>query len=258
MVNYTWCHDEPEGSRFRSFSVWTMFFETTEELDEYVQSMQMRGLPFQEEGDFVTAVLEVTTPPTESVQLHIAGDHFYMLLMDIASSGESLFCGKDRLTELLSIARSNIAVLEVTPLPPEIPKRRPGEGASGELHEVIMTVRSDELSPPARVPEEQLYNNLWFDERLLMQVFNFIVDGDWQYVMTVTGAVDTKFEVLARVSPAGDPWSSRSSTEAFSLYSDTLTITRPQPLGEEFEPPVNVEITVFFDLPISWVMTIAK
>lgn len=121
-----------------------------------------------------------------------------------------------------------------------------------------MTVRSDELSPPVRVPEEQDYNNLWFENRPLMQAFNFFIDNDWQFVMTVTGEVGTKFEVLTRVTQPGDLWVSSSSDEVFSLYSETVSFFRPQPLGEAFEPPVNVEIMVFFDLPTSWVITIAK
>ena len=247
---------EWEGNSFRSFGVFTMFFETAEYLDEYIQLMQMSGFPVQEDGDFVTGVLE-SGAPMQSVQLLLAGNHCCIILMDVASSEESLFCGKDTLTEFISMARSNITSLEITPLPSEIPEREPGEGEPYEWQEV-MTVRSDELPPPVRVPEEEFYNELWFDDRPLMQVFNFVIDKDWRFVMTATGEVNTKFEVYTTVSLPGEQLSSYAYDQVFSLYSETVTITREQPLGEEVEPPVNVEIKVLFDLPISWVITIEK
>jgi len=37
-----------------------------------------------------------------------------------------------------------------------------------------------------------------------------------------------------------------------------VTFIREQPLEEGYTPPVDVEIKVFFDLPISWVITIEK
>jgi hypothetical protein len=244
----------PEGNRFRSFGVWIMFFDTAEYLDEFIEFMKMQGLSFQEDGDFVTAVLE-SGPPTQSVQLHLAGNQFYILLLGTASSDESLFCGKDTLEELIAIAKSNITSLEITPLPAEIPDRIVTEDATHQWQE-LMTVRSDELAPPVRVPEEDFYNDLWFEERPLMQVFNFTIDKDWRFVMTATGEVDTKFEVYTTVSLPGEQGSSYAYDQVFSLYSETVTITREQPLEEGYEPPVNVEIKVLFDLPISWVITI--
>ena len=108
-----------EGESFRSFAVQVMFSETAEYLDELVQ---MLGFPVQQEGDFVTAVLESETP-MQSIQLFLAGKHFAVLVGEFASLDESLFFDKEGLTELLSIARSKISLVEVTPLPPEVPAR---------------------------------------------------------------------------------------------------------------------------------------
>jgi hypothetical protein len=159
-----------------------MFFETAEYLDEHIQLMQTSGFPVQEDGDFVTGVLE-SGPPMQSVQLLLAGKHFAILFMEFASSDESLFFGKERLMELLPTTKSNITSLEITPLPPGIPERKRVEEAPYEWHE-FMTVRSDELPPPVPVPEEEFHNDLWFEERPLMQVFNFVIDKDWRFVMT--------------------------------------------------------------------------
>lgn len=243
------------GENFRGFGVWIMFCETDEYLDEHIELMKMQGLPFQEDGDFMTAVLE-SGPPTQSVQLHIAGNQFYMLFLVTASSDESLFFSKDKLTELASVAKGNITSLEITPLPPEIPERMLVEDTY-EWQEFV-TFGSDELSPAVQVLEEEFYNDLWFEERPLMQVFNFTIDKDWRFVMTATGAIGTRFEVYITVTSSGEAGLSYSSDQVFSLYSETVTFTREQPLEEGYEPPVNVEIKVFFDLPISWVITIEK
>jgi hypothetical protein len=244
------------GNSFRSFGVWIMYFETAEYLDEHIELMKMSGIPFQEDGDFVTAVLE-SGPPTQSVQLHIAGNQFYVLLMDIASSDESLFFGKEKLMELLPTIKSNISSLEITPLPSDIPERKLADEAPYEWHE-FMTFRSKELPPPVRVPEEEWYNNLMFSDRPLMQVFNFTIDKGWRFVMTATGEIDTKFEVYVTVTSSGEQGLSYSSDQVFSLYSETVTITREQPLEERYTPPVNIEVKVLFDSPITWVITIEK
>jgi hypothetical protein len=51
---------------------------------------------------------------------------------------------------------------------------------------------------------------------------------------------------------------SYSSYHSFSLHSETVTVTREERLVEGYEPPVNIEIKIFFDQPMSWVMTIEK
>jgi len=244
----------PVGNSFRSFGVWIMYFETAEYLDEHIELMRMSGIPFQEDGDFVTGVLE-SGPPTQNIQLHLAGNHFYVLLMDVASSDESLFFGKVKLMELLSTVKSNISSLEITPLPLDIPEREMTEEVPYEWHE-FMTFRSDELSPPVRVPEEEFYNDLWFVDRPLMQVFNFVINKDWRFVMTTTGEIDTRFEVYVTVTSSGEEGFSYSSDHVFYLYSETVTFTREQPIERGYEPPVNIEVKVLFDLPISWTFTV--
>jgi hypothetical protein len=112
---------EWEGESFRSFLVQVMFCETAEDLDELVQ---MLGFPVQQEGDFMTSVLESDTP-MQSIQLLLAGKNFAVIIGEFASSDESLFFDREGLDELLAIARSRISALEVTPLPPEIPQREP-------------------------------------------------------------------------------------------------------------------------------------
>jgi len=245
----------PTADQFRGFAVLIAYFDTAEYLDEYIELMKTQGVPLQEEGDFWTAVLE-SGAPTQSVQLHVAGNQFYILFLATASSDESLFFSKDKLMELLPGVESNISSLEITPLPSTIPERIVEEDTY-EWHE-FMTFRSEELSPPIRVPEEDFYNDLWFVDQPLMQVFNFTIDKDWRFVMMATGEVGTRFEVYATVTSSGEEGFSYSSDQVFSLYSETVTFTREQLIEEGYEPPVDIEIKVFFDLPISWVITIEK
>jgi len=244
----------PAGETVRGFGVWIVYCETAEYLDELMLT-QTSGFPVQEDGDFVTGVLE-SRPPMQSVQLLLAGKHFVILFMESASSDESLFFGKEKLMELLPTVKSNISSLEITPLPSDIPERKLVEDTY-EWHE-FMTFRSEELSPSVRVPEEQFYNDLWFEERPLMQVFNFTIDKGWRFVMTATGEIDTRFEVYITVSSSGEQGLSYGSDRVFSLHSETVTITREEPLEEKYEPPVNVEIKVFFDSPISWTFIVEK
>ena len=245
----------PAAEKVRGFGVWITYCETDEYLDELMLT-QTSGFPVQEDGDFVTGVLEQKTP-VQYVQLLLAGKHFAVLIMESASSDESLFFGKEKLMELLPTMKSNISSLEITPLPPEIPERERAEEASYEWHE-FMTFRSEELPPPVRVTEEQFYNNLIFSDRPLMQVFNFTIDKGWRFVMTATGEVGTRFEVYATVTSSGEAGLSYSSEQVFSLYSETVTITREEPLEEKYAPPVNIEIKVFFDSPINWTFIVEK
>jgi len=244
----------PTGEKVRGFGVWIMYCETAEYLDELMLT-QTSGFPVQEDGDFVTGVVE-SGPPIQSIQLLLAGKHFVVLIMESASSDESLFFSKDKLMELLPTIKSNISSLEITPLPSGIPERELVEDTY-EWQE-FMTFNSDEISPLIRVPEEQHYNDLIFSDRPLMQVFNFTMDKDWRFVMKATGEIDTRFEVYATVTTTGEQEKSYSTDQVFSLHSETVTFTREQPLEERYEPPVNVEIKVFFDLPMTWTFTIEK
>jgi hypothetical protein len=241
------------GEKVRGFGVWIMYCETDEYLDELLLT-QTSGFPVQEDGDFVTGVVE-SGPPTQSVQLLLAGKHFVVLIMESASSDESLFLSKDKLMELLPGLKDRISSLEITTLPSDIPERK--EEAPDEWHE-FMTFSSDELSPPVRVPEEQHYNDLIFIDRPLMQVFNFTIDKDWRFVMTATGEVGTKFELFPSVLLPGEPQPRQIGDHVFILHSETVNVTREQPLEERYTPPVSIEVKVFFDLPMDWVMTIEK
>jgi hypothetical protein len=99
---------------------------------------------------------------------------------------------------------------------------------------------------------------MWFVERPSMQVFNFTIDKDWRFVMTATGEIGTRFEAYITISESGDPEHRYSTDQVFKLYSETKTFTWPQPLEEGYAPPVNIEIKVYFDLPLNWVITIEK
>lgn len=126
-VSTRFVRTEWEGGRFLSFAVNVVFSETAEGLDESVDELlQTPGFweSVQEEGDFVTAVHETETP-MQAIQLLLAGKHFFVLIQEFASSEESLFFDKDALIELRSIAKNKISLLEITPLPAEIPEREP-------------------------------------------------------------------------------------------------------------------------------------
>jgi hypothetical protein len=125
-ASYRFIQTASIGDSAQAFGVFTFYFETDEELDEYVESRRMSGFPFQEDGDFVTAVME-SGPPFQSVQLYIAGKHFAIVITDVASSDKSLFFGKEKLMELLPGVKSNISSLEITPMPPGIPERKVNE-----------------------------------------------------------------------------------------------------------------------------------
>ena len=247
---------EGEGGSIRGLNVFIVFCDTDEYLDEYIQMLEMGGMSFEEDGDFVTSVLAIG-PPTQSVQLLVGGKQFLVLILEAASEDETLVCGKDTLEELMDIARSNISALEITPLPPEIPDRLVAED-TGHEWQGLLTVRSEELAPAARLPEEEFFNDLWFLERPLMQAFDFTVDKDWRYVITATGEIDTRFEIYITMYPPGEPEMSYGYDQVFSLRSETVTITNEQELPEGLVPPVNVEIKVLFDLPVSWVMVIEE
>lgn len=241
----------PAGEKVRGFGVWITYCENAEYFDELMLT-QTSGFPVKKDGDFITGVLEQKTP-MQYVQLLLAGKHFTVLIMESASSDESFFFGKEKLMALLPTIKNNISSLEITPLPPGIPER--AETASYEWHEFI-TFRSEELPSPIRVPEEQHYNDLLFNDRPLMLVFNFGIDKDWRFVMMAAGEVGTRFEVYVTVTSSGEAGLSYSSDQVFSLHSETVTFTREQPLKEGYEPPLNIEIKVFFDLPMIWTFTV--
>jgi len=114
------------GETFRSFGIYIMYCDTNEGLDEYLQmadiSSMLQVADTQEDDEFITAVVETETP-MQSIQLILAGKHFFVMLGEYASPDESLFFSKDKLTELISTAKDNVDFLETTPLPSDIPER---------------------------------------------------------------------------------------------------------------------------------------
>jgi hypothetical protein len=246
----------PTGEKIRGFGIFIMYCETADNLDDYIESVKLSGFPVEKEGDFVTGVVEATLSPMKTAQFMLAGKNFAVLIMESASTEESLFFNKEQLIELLPIIKENISSMEITALPSDIPERRP----PGETYvwQELMTFHSDELPPPVRVPEEQQYNDLIYSERPLMQVFNFMIDKDWRFVMTAEGEADTRFEVNITVMSTWEEAVSYSSDHVFTLHSAPLTVIREVPLKERYAPPVNIEIEVFFDKPMDWTMRIEK
>ncbi len=112
-----------EGNEVRNLSVFMWFFETEKELDEHMDTLKTQGIPVQEEGDFLTAVVEQKTP-VQTVQLVVAGNHICILIAEAASPDETLFFSKEALMELLPNIKSKISSIEITPLPwPRIPRK---------------------------------------------------------------------------------------------------------------------------------------
>jgi len=112
-----------EGNSVRNLGVFMWYFETAEEFDEHMNTLQTQGIPVQKEGDILTAFVEQMTP-VQTAQLVVAGNHICILIADAASPDESLFFGKEELMELLPTIKSKISSIEITPLPfPRIPRR---------------------------------------------------------------------------------------------------------------------------------------
>ena len=82
------------------------------------------------------------------------------------------------------------------------------------------------------------------------------MDGDWRFILTATGEIGTKYEVVITTTASGEQETSYSSYHTFSLYAETVTATREELLVEGYEPPVDIEIKVFFDLPMNWTFII--
>lgn len=110
------------GGTFRSFGVQISFFDTSEYLDEYIQSIETSGISFQGEGDFKTAEVE-SESPVQSLQMILAGRQFAISFIETASASESLFCNKEDLMNLLPDIKTNISSLEITNLPANVPNR---------------------------------------------------------------------------------------------------------------------------------------
>ena len=107
----------------RNLNVFMWYFETAAELDEHMDTLQTQGISVQTEGDLLFAVVEQQTS-IQSTQLVVAGNHICILIANFASLDETLFFGKEDLTDLLPTVKSKISSIKITPLPfPRIPRR---------------------------------------------------------------------------------------------------------------------------------------
>ncbi len=127
-----------------------------------------------------------------------------------------------------------------------------------EWDDGTLTVSSDELEPAETVPAGGFYNTYWFEERPLMQSFKFTVNDSWQFTITASGEVDTNFEVYTSIKLEGGPAKGYAYDQLFTMDAETVTRTKERPLAEGHEPPVDVEIKVFFDAPMDWEMVIEE
>lgn len=115
--------DPAQGQVFnRSFGVEIMFFDASDYLDEYLQSLQSSGVSFQHDGDFVTAAIQ-GTGQGQSLQVLLAGKQFAISFTEFAAAGESLFCTQEDLANLFPAAMANISSVEITTPPPGFPQR---------------------------------------------------------------------------------------------------------------------------------------
>ena len=121
-----------------------------------------------------------------------------------------------------------------------------------------LTVSSDELEPAATVPAGGFYNTAWFEEPPLVQSFAFTVNDSWRFTITASGEVETRFEVYASIKLRGGPAEGYAYDQLFELSEETESFSADRPLAEGHEPPVDVEIKVFFDEPMDWEMVIEE
>ena len=203
----------------------------------------------------MTAIHE-TRGPTKSRNAFLAGNHILVTIGEIAFSGGQFFCGIEDLRQIVASARKKISSLEITPLPPQIPAIE--EKPAREWREV-KTVRSEDVLPYLKVPEGEFYNDLWYKARPLMQSFNFTTENEWRIVLTATDEVGTKVEVRWTITR---PEESGISGEefVFQMSSQEETHIRPDPYFQpgDTKPPGDVEIEIFAERPIGWVVKIEE
>lgn len=244
-----------EPDKFHSLGVSVSFFDSEGATEEHLKRIAGElGADVQEEGEFMTAIHE-TLGPTKSRKALLTGNHILVTLDEIASSGEQFFCGMEDLGQIVSSAQKKISSLEITPLPPQIPAIE--EKTPLEWNEV-KTVRSEDVLPYVKVSEGEFYNELWFEARPLKQGFNFTTENEWRIVITATGEVGTKVEVRWTITRPAEP--DISESEVFQLSSQEETHIRPDPYFKPrgTHPPGDVEIEIFAELPIGWVVKIER
>ena len=244
-----------EPDKFHSFGVSVSFFENEGEVEEYLKRMTKElGTDVEEEREFTTVIHE-TRGPTKSRNVFLAGNHILVTLLEIASSEEEFFCGIEDLRQIVSSARKKISSLEITPLPPQIPAIE--EKPALEWREV-KTARSEDVQPYLKVPEGEFYNELWFEARPLMQSFNFTTENEWRIVLTATDEVGTKVEVRWTITRPEEP--DIGEEFVFQMSSQEETHIRPDPYFQpgDTKPPGDVEIEIFAERPIGWVVKIEE
>lgn len=112
-----------EGDSVRNLGIFMWYFETAQELDEHMNTLEAQGISVQREGDLLTAIVKQEAP-IQSAQLVIAGNHVCVSVANVASPDETLFFSKEDLMDLLPAMKSKISLIENTPLPfPRIPRR---------------------------------------------------------------------------------------------------------------------------------------
>ena len=111
-----------EGNSVRNLSVFMWYFDTEKEFDEHMDTLQAQGISVQNDGEFITAIVEQKTL-VQTAQLVVAGNSLCIVIADVASLDETLFFGTEGLTELLTTIKDKITSIEITPLPwPKIPR----------------------------------------------------------------------------------------------------------------------------------------
>ena len=114
--------DTPESRR--TFAVEILYFDTTENLDDYLYSVASGGFILTSDGDFVSGKATTHTG-TESAQSLVAGRQFAFSITETAPAGQSLICAAGETDALVPIYKANIEGIEYAPLPSYIPTRTP-------------------------------------------------------------------------------------------------------------------------------------
>lgn len=112
-----------EGNSVRNISIFMWYFDTQKEFDEHLDTLRKQGISIQEDGKFITAIVERKTP-VQTAQLVVAGNSIFVSIAEAASPDETLFFGKEGLMELLPTIKSKMSLIEITSLPyPKIPRK---------------------------------------------------------------------------------------------------------------------------------------
>jgi len=108
----------------RTFAVEIIYFDTPDNLNDYLYAVVSGGFILTTDGDFVSGKTTTHTA-TESAQTLIAGRQFAFSITETAPAGESLLCSVNETDALGPIFRANLNGIEYAPLPTYIPARTP-------------------------------------------------------------------------------------------------------------------------------------